>query len=164
MTPSLEFSMGFMDEKRSTSHGDSEAGLKTPVQPGCASLRRAVRGNMVSFPSQIPILLKQPPADTQWRMVLLFFVGGWSSARIAARFHVPKHRVQKSLNEWSSRGLALGYVQIIDPQAFAVCCAVEVEYGAPRKIEEVRVTGVRPAVGTGSGPRHDEEGVFHAVA
>jgi hypothetical protein len=153
-----------MDKNWNASNCGSEAGLKAPVRPGCASLRRAVRGNMVSFPSQIPILLQQPPPDTQWRMVLLFFVCGWSAARIAARFHVPKHRIKKSLSDWASRGLALGYLQIIHPQAFAVCCGVDVEYGPPRNTEEVRVTGAGPAVGTASGKRRGEERAFHAVA
>ena len=79
----------------------------------------AVRANIVSFPSQIPTLLKQPSADMQWRVVLLFFVRGWSASRIGARFNVPRHRIWKTLNSWSVRALALGYVQVIDPEAFA---------------------------------------------
>ena len=103
--------------------------MPTPVHPGSETLRRAIRGNIVSFPSQIPTLLKCPPADTQWRIVLLFFVRGWSSSKIAARFSVPRHRIWKILNGWSVRALALGYIQVIDPEAFAACCHVDVEYG-----------------------------------
>jgi hypothetical protein len=80
--------------------------------------------------------LKQPEANIQWRVVLLFFVRGWSSSAIAARFDVPKHRILKSLNEWSSRALALGYIQIIDPEAFAACCQVDVEYGINRENDD----------------------------
>src|ERR1019366_4580380 len=121
--------MLFRDENRTAWAIDSEAGLKMPVHPGSAALRRALRSNIVCFPSRIPILLKQPPPDMQWRMVLLFFVLGWSSARIAVRFDVPKHRIKKGLNEWSARALALGHIQIIDPEAFAASCQVDVEYG-----------------------------------
>jgi hypothetical protein len=132
--------MLIVDEKRSDPATDSEAELRTPVYPGSAALRRALRGNIVCFPTQIPILLKQPCADMQWRMVLLFFVRGWTSASIASRFQVPKHRIRKSLNEWSFRALALGHVQIIDPEAFVECCEVEVEYGAEHDAAEARAT------------------------
>jgi hypothetical protein len=139
--------MLFLDENRNASAIDSEAGLKTPVHPGSAALRRALRANIVCFPTRIPILLKAPPADMQWRMVLLFFVRGWSSARIAARFQVPKHRILRSLNEWSVRALALGYVQIIDPEAFEACCQVDVEYGTEHDSPEARPAGFKPAFG-----------------
>lgn len=102
-----------------------EARLKTPVHPGCAVLRRAVRENIVSFPSQIVAFLRNPPADMQCRVVLLFFVHGWSSVDIAARFNVPKHLVWGVLNDWSVRALALGYIQVIDPDAFDACCRVD---------------------------------------
>jgi hypothetical protein len=83
----------------------------------------------------------------QWRMVLLFFVRGWSSARIAARFQVPKHRILKSLNEWSFRALALGYVQIIDPEAFEECCQVDVDYGTDRDSQDTPAGEFTPASG-----------------
>jgi hypothetical protein len=109
------------------------ARLKTPVHPGCAVLRRAVRGNIVSFPSQIPAFLRNPPADMQRRVVLLFFVQGWSSVDIAARFSVPRHFIWGVLNEWSVRALALGCIQVIDPEEFATCCRLDDEYGTNRE-------------------------------
>jgi hypothetical protein len=121
--------MHLMDEKEIASNTNSEARLNTPVHPGCAVLRRAIRGNIVSFPSQIPVFLKQPPADVQWRVVQLFFVRGWSSAKIGERFNVPRHQIWEILNEWSVRALALGYVQVIDTESFAACCHVSAEYG-----------------------------------
>jgi hypothetical protein len=132
-----------MDEKRKVLD-ISEERLQTPVHPGSETLRRAVRGNIVSFPSQIPTLLKQPSADMQWRAVLLFFVRGWSASRIAARFNVPRHRIWKILNGWSVRALALGYVQVIDPQAFAACCHLDVESGTVCSVEETTDITARP--------------------
>jgi hypothetical protein len=114
--------MLFPDEKRNAGAGESQTGPKISVHPGAAALRRALRGNAVSFPSQIPILLKQPAADMQWRAVSLFFLHGWSAPSIASRFQVPKHRIRKGLNEWSGRAMVLGYVQVIDPDVFAACC------------------------------------------
>ena len=125
-----------MDDRKNAWDIHTEERLQTPLHSGSAVLRRALRRNIISFPSQIPAFLKQPPADMQWRMVQLYFVRGWSSVKIAARFNVPTHWIRKSLNEWSVRALALGFVQVIDPEAFAACCHSEVEYGADRSTEE----------------------------
>jgi hypothetical protein len=105
------------------------------------ALRRAVRRNTVSFPSQIPVFLKQHPAGMQWRSVLLFFVRGWSSPRIAMRFRVPAHQIWQIIEDWSVRALALGYVQVIDQEGFAACCRVHEEHGA----EEALATAAGPA-------------------
>src|ERR1035441_5447076 len=144
MPAGLHFSMHFVDGKRYASENPSEERQSTPLHPGCGILRRAIRGNIVSFPSQIPILLKQPAADMQWRMVLLFFVRGWSAANIAERFHVPSHRVWKLLNAWSVRAMALGHVQVIDSEAFEACCGGDIEGGTDRDSEEMRLAESSP--------------------
>jgi hypothetical protein len=118
-----------LDEKRNDAESYSEARLQAPINPGTKLLRRAIRKNIVSFPSQIPAFTRHPPDGMQWRMVLLFFVRGWSLTDIAARFKVPTHRVCQLVNNWSVRALALGYVEIIDPEAFAECCRVDVDHG-----------------------------------
>jgi hypothetical protein len=71
----------------------------------------------------------------QCRVVLLFFVRGWTSIQIAARFGVPKHVIRGTLNEWSVRALALGHIQVIDPEEFAICCRMDVEYGTNRETD-----------------------------
>ena len=152
----LDFSMHSMDEKRNTPEIHGAERLKTPIHPGSGILRRAIRGNMVSFPSQIPSFPNGSQADMQWRMVLLFFVRGWSVAKIAERFQVPKHRVWTLLNGWSVRAMAQGHVQVIDPEAFAVCCRDDVEYGTEHETEEVRLAEVRPLVKSGRHVLADE--------
>ena len=144
--------MRLVDEKRYGSENHGEERQSTPLHPGCGVLRRAIRGNIVSFPSQVPALLKQPAADMQWRMVLLFFVRGWSAANIAERFDVPSHRVWKLLNAWSVRAMALGHVQVIDPEAFAACCRGESEGGTDRDSEEMRLAEGRPVLQSLSQP------------
>jgi hypothetical protein len=134
--PVYSSTMHFMDDRKNALEIHTEDRVQTPLHSGSAVLRRALRRNIVSFPSQIPVFLKQPPADMQWRMVLLYFIRGWSSVKIAARFNVPTHWIRKSLNEWSVRALALGFVQVIDPEAFATCCHSDVEYGTDRSTEE----------------------------
>jgi len=79
-------------------------------------------------------------------MVLLYFVRGWSLEDIARRFHMPKHRVWKSLNAWSVRALALGYVQVIDPEAFAAQCRMERELGIIRDNEDIWPADTRSVV------------------
>ena len=138
--------MHLMDETRNSLEVHGAERMKTPIHPGSGILRRAIHGNMVSFPSQIPNALKRPPAEMQWRMVVLFFVRGWSAAKIAARFHVPRHRVWTLLNEWSVRAMAQGHIQVIDPEAFEAFCRGEVECWSDDDTEEKRLVEVRPLV------------------
>ena len=142
----LDSSMHLMDETRNSLEMHGAERMKTPIHPGSGILRRAIHGNMVSFPSQIPNALKRPPAEMQWRMVVLFFVRGWSAAKIAARFHVPRHRVWTLLNEWSVRAMAQGHIQVIDPEAFEACCRGEVECWSDDDTEEKPLAEVRPLV------------------
>jgi len=120
----LDFGMHGQEAARSVWDNIGEPHLKMTVLPGSSMLRRAIRRNLVSFPSQIPVLLKQPPADMQWRTVLLYFVRGWSQTAIAERFAVPVHRISRTLNEWSIRALAFGHIQVIDPEE---CCRLGIE-------------------------------------
>jgi hypothetical protein len=136
--------MQLVDEKE-------EASVKAPIYPGSAVLRRAVRQNIVSFPSQIQAFLRRPAADMQCRVILLFFVRGWTSIQIAMRFNVPKHVIRGILNDWSVRALALGYIQVIDPEEFAICCRMDDEYGTNRETDRFV-----------SAPAREE--VLHAVA
>ncbi len=138
--------MHSMDDQRNAFEIRTGERLQTPLHSGSAALRRAIRRNIISFPSQIPVFLKQPPADMQWRMVSLYFIRGWSSAKIAARFNVPTHWIRKSLNEWSVRALALGFVQVIDPEAFAACCHADVDYLSTGDNEDTGSAEVRPAL------------------
>jgi len=132
--------------------------VQTPVYLDSSLLRKALRSNIVSFPSQVPVFLKQPPADVQWRVVLLFFVRGWSSSLIGARFGVPKHQIWRILKDWSIRALTLGYVQVIDRDAFALLCNKDPEYGLQ--------LAHAASVGTAGVPlfSRQEEEVFHAIA
>jgi hypothetical protein len=88
------------------------------LHPGNAILRRAIQENVVSFPSQIPVFSRQARPEMQWKAVLLYFVRGWPLSDIAARFGVAPHRIAQVVNEWATRALALGYIQVIDPERF----------------------------------------------
>jgi len=119
----------------SSSDNKDSAVLAMPLYPGCRMLRRAIRRNIVSFPSQVPVFLKAN-AGIQWRVVLLFFVLGWSSTTIAARFNVPVHRVWQIVEDWSVRAFGLGYLQIVDAVAFEGLAACAKEGRATRPKEK----------------------------
>src|ERR1035437_7541660 len=127
----LDSSMHSMDEKRNTPEMPGAERMKTPIHPGNGILRRAIRGNIVSFPSQIPSFPKGSQADMQWRMVLLFFVRGWSVAKIATRFQVPNHRVWTLLNGWSVRAMAQGKPSVKDGRRALPDAAVKMRAEAP---------------------------------
>lgn len=79
-------------------------------------LRRKVRENLVSFPSQVPIFPKHDRPDLQRKAVQLYFLFGWSCSRIAQRYGVLRQRIQQILSTWKRRAIEMGYVQDI-PQA-----------------------------------------------
>lgn len=86
--------------------------MKSLVQDSpLAGLRRAVQENRVSFPAQVPRFPQQYRSEVQWRLVVLFFVLGWSSAQLGQRYHVTSRRVRQSIRQWVDQAEALGYMK-----------------------------------------------------
>ena len=75
-----------------------------------ADLRRAVQENRVSFPAQVPRFPQQYRSEVQWRLVVLYFVLGWSCAQLGERYHVTSRRVRQSIRQWVDQAEALGYI------------------------------------------------------
>ena len=73
-------------------------------------IRDQVRRRRISFPSQIPVFPRLHRPDIQWRIVVLYFVRGWSSARIGERYGITRERVRQILRQWVSRALLQGYM------------------------------------------------------
>jgi len=130
MFAGLDFHMTDTRKKWDAPESYGATDLNSPFYPGSATLRRAIRENSLSFPSQVPPLLKTSSNDMQWRVVLLYFVLGWSSGEICVRFHVPRHRIRQILKDWSVKALALGCMEVIDPNAFQECCRANAEQSA----------------------------------
>jgi len=86
---------------------------KSLVDYSLAELRRKVRQNRVSFPSQVPVFAKHDRPDLQRKMVQLYFLFGWSCNRIAQRHGVLRQRVQQILSTWKQRAIQMGYIQEI---------------------------------------------------
>jgi hypothetical protein len=78
-------------------------------------LRRRVRQNRVSFPSQVPTFEKHDRPDVQRKAVQLYFFFGWSCSRIAQRHGLLRQRVQQILSTWKRRAIQMGYIQEIPP-------------------------------------------------
>jgi hypothetical protein len=101
----------------------------------------------------------------QWRVIVLFFVRGWRAPAIARRFHVPKHRIWEVLDYWSVRAWGLGCLQVIDPEAFAMCCRADIECGTSGAADRSPATlaggdgDIRCGLGAG-----EEEAVSHGIA
>jgi hypothetical protein len=80
-----------------------------------AELRRKIRRNRASFPSQVPTFPKHDRPDLQRKLVQLYFLFGWSCNRIALRHGILRQRVQQILSTWKRRAIQMGYIQDIPP-------------------------------------------------
>jgi hypothetical protein len=76
-------------------------------------IRSAIRNQRLSFPSQVPVFKHLHRADIQWRIVLLYFVQGWPSEKIAKRYGLTRNRVGQILRQWTLRAIRRGYVERI---------------------------------------------------
>src|ERR1700722_8810879 len=79
-------------------------------------LRKAIRANRVNFPVPVPIFPSQFRPDIQWRVVLLYFIHGWSAKQLADRYGVTTRRIQQSLQLWADCAVSRGYLQEIPPE------------------------------------------------
>ena len=83
---------------------------------GNSALRIAIQRNLVSFPSQIPAIVKRPEDDSQQRIAHLYFARGWPVRNICARYGLSKTMVQRLISEWRIRAVSAGYIQDIHPE------------------------------------------------
>jgi hypothetical protein len=84
---------------------------------GNADLRCAIQLNLVSFPSQIPGLMRGEEA--YGRLVQLYFILGWSPTGLCERYRLNKSTVWRLISDWKNRAVAAGYIQAIDQEALA---------------------------------------------
>lgn len=96
-----------------------------------SALRVAIQRNLVSFPPQIPALMKRPGGDMQERMAQLYFALGWTVRSLGERYGLSKAMVQKLLSEWRIRAIAAGFVQEIHPEALNALIHIKDEIDAP---------------------------------
>jgi hypothetical protein len=80
-------------------------------------LRAAIQANQLTFPVPVPVFVWQHKAEVQWRLAELYFVHGWSTERLGARYRVSGSRVRQSLRSWVHRARTLGYMQPVPPEA-----------------------------------------------
>jgi hypothetical protein len=80
------------------------------------ALRQAVQDNLVSFPSQVPVFARQSRPDLQQKVVVLYFVRGWTMDDIAKRYGLGRQRMGQILTAWRIRAVKEGYVNAIEPE------------------------------------------------
>jgi hypothetical protein len=83
---------------------------------GNALLRAAVRGNIVTFPAQIPVFMKPPKGYIQQRAVQLYFLRAWPVRNICNRYNLAKKIVQDLLSDWRILAISGGLIQEIEPE------------------------------------------------
>jgi cell division protein FtsB len=79
------------------------------------NLRKAIRKNEVSFPSQVPTFPKHDRPDVQQKLAQLYFVLGWSGPKIGARYGLSRLRVHQILGTWTRRAVEAGFIQGVPP-------------------------------------------------
>jgi hypothetical protein len=100
---------------------DSQAHLPRGMAPVTLDLenkilRQAVQENLVSFPAQVPVFEKRSRPDLQQKIVVLYFVHGWTMDDIAQRYGLGRQRMGQILTAWRIRAVKEGYVQAIEPE------------------------------------------------
>jgi hypothetical protein len=83
---------------------------------GNSALRLAIQRNLVSFPSQIPAVMKRPGDDMHERAAYLYFARGWPLRNICTRYCLSKAMAHRLVSEWRIRAVAAGYIQDIHPE------------------------------------------------
>jgi hypothetical protein len=76
-------------------------------------LRDAIRANLVSFPNPPPAAPNCAVPDLQRKIVLLYFVRGWSLVQISARYAISKQGARRIVDHWAEFAVRTGYMQKI---------------------------------------------------
>jgi hypothetical protein len=134
------------------------AGLPAPVPDDLENrvLRQAVQENLVSFPSQVPVFLKQARPDLQQKLVLLYFVGGWTMDRIAERYGLGRQRMGQILTAWRTSAVKEGYIQAIDP-AHPMFQRVRLEVASLVSEKQVHASAAVVQISKAGAPQHPAE-------
>jgi hypothetical protein len=94
----------------------TRAAALVPAELENRVLRQALLENLISFPSQVPVFEKQSRPDLQQKLVVLYFVRGWTMDDIAQRYGLARQRMGQILTAWRVRAVQQGYIQAIQPE------------------------------------------------
>jgi hypothetical protein len=119
-------------------------------------LRQAVQENLVNFPSQVPVFMKQARPDLQQKLVLLYFVHGWTMDDIANRYSLGRQRIVRILTAWRTSAVKEGYIQAIEP-AHPLFQRVRLEEPGQSSEMPVRAKAVVVRISKRGAPVHREE-------
>lgn len=88
--------------------------LRTLNESGNRIVRSGIRNNLVTFPPEVPVFKKTTRPDLQAKIAVLYFIRGWSTAKIGERYGIGRQRVAQILTKWRIRAVHQGYVQLIN--------------------------------------------------
>ena len=88
--------------------------IRTLDEAGNRVVRAAIRNHLVTFPSEVPVFKKTTRPDLQAKIAVLYFIRGWSTARIGERYKLGRQRVAQILTKWRVRAVRQGYIQLIN--------------------------------------------------
>lgn len=94
-------------------------------EDGNRVLRAGIKGNLVTFPAQVPTFKTVTRPDIHAKMAFLYFVRGWSMSQIADRYRMGRQRVGQIITQWRIRAVASGCVQVIDEAALIPFLQIE---------------------------------------
>lgn len=83
--------------------------------PSIRKVRAAICQGHASFPSQVPVFRNLNRPDIQWRLVLLYFIRGWTVSAIASRYNMTRTYTQQLIRKWLVRAILLAFVEEISP-------------------------------------------------
>jgi hypothetical protein len=73
-------------------------------------IRMDIQAMRLSFPAQAPVFRHLHRPDIHRRVVLLYFICGWSAGAIAKRYGIGRKRVLQMIRQWTLRAIDLGYI------------------------------------------------------
>ncbi len=93
--------------------------IRTLDEAGNRVVRAGIRNNLITFPSEVPVFKKTTRPDVQAKFAVLYFLRGWSTARIGERYGIGRQRVAQILTKWRVNAVRHGFVQLINEATLA---------------------------------------------
>ena len=93
--------------------------IRTLDEAGNRVVRAGIRNNLITFPAEVPVFKKCTRPDLQAKIAVLYFIRGWSTARIGERYGIGRQRVAQIITKWRIRAVRHGFVQLIHEATLA---------------------------------------------
>jgi len=95
--------------------------FRNKLKSNIRDIRNAVQSRRISFPARVPVFIQLHRPDMQWRVVILYYVRGWSSQRIAIRYGISDVRVRQVVRQWTVLAILRGYMDLAPSEREYAC-------------------------------------------